>query len=232
MAVVDLAQLAEPRQRDALYRSVTLVASSICAAMGWRPTIIGEEHIPSAGPGIIAANHVGYLDFVFVGFAARRRKRLVRFMAMKEAFDHAVGGPLLRGMRHIPVDRSGNPGAALEGAIAALGHGEIVGIHPEGAVNRSEQLRRCKTGAARMALLTGAPLIPAAVWGTHRLLARGARRRFPRHVPITVAIGPPLHPALGEDPAELTRRLEIRMGELWRDAILSYPAPGADRRAA
>ena len=225
MAVVEATRVLESRskRRDPLYRSVTAVALATCGAMRWRPTIIGEEHIPAAGPGVIAVNHVGYLDFVFVGFGARRRHRLVRFMAMQEAFNHWLGGPLLRGMRHIPVDRKGDPAAALDGAIEALRSGEIVGIHPEGAVNASMSLGPCKTGAARMALATRAPLIPAAVWGSHRLLAKGVRPRLPRNVPVTVSFGAPIDPTDDESPVDLTERLRHGISELWRDAILSYP---------
>src|SRR4051794_11783969 len=88
--------------------------------MGWdvRPT--GLEHIPARGPAIIAANHIGYLDFVFLGLGAHRRGRLVRFMAMKEAFGHWLGGPLLRNMRHIPVDREVDPQDSLRLAVGAL----------------------------------------------------------------------------------------------------------------
>jgi 1-acyl-sn-glycerol-3-phosphate acyltransferase len=224
MAVVlETPRLVALRRRDPLYRSVTMVALTTCGAMGWRPTIIGEEHIPAAGPAVIAVNHVGYLDFVFVGFAARRRHRFVRFMAMQEAFNHWLAGPLLRGMRHIPVDRKGDAGAALDGAIQALRGGEIVGIHPEGKVNRSLVLGPGKTGAARMALATGAPLIPAAVWGTQRLLAKGAKRRLPRNVPVTVCLGAPLDPAEAEDPSELTEQLMNGISALWRDAVTTYP---------
>jgi len=224
MAVVlETPRLMAPKRREPLYRFITMVAQTACGAMGWRPTIIGDEHIPAAGPAVIAVNHVGYLDFVFVGLAARRRRRLVRFMAMQEAFNHWLAGPFLRGMGHIPVDRKGDAGAALEGAIQALRGGEIVGVHPEGKVNSSMVLGPVKTGAARMAMATGAPLIPAAIWGTQRLLAKGAKRRLPRNVPVTVFLGAPLDPAEAESPGELTEKLMDGIRLLWRDAVVTYP---------
>ena len=54
----------------------------------------------------MAINHIGYLDFTFAGLAARKSGRLVRFMAKQEVFGHRIAGPLMRGMRHIPVDRA------------------------------------------------------------------------------------------------------------------------------
>src|SRR5438093_11408506 len=103
--------------------------------MRWDVVVSGERFIPAEGPAVLASNHVGHMDFVFLGFAARRRGRLLRFMAMQEAFDHWLGGPLLRGMRHIPVDRKGNASASLRPAVRALEDGEVIGIHPEGRVS-------------------------------------------------------------------------------------------------
>src|SRR3954470_4712858 len=117
---------------DLVYRPVVGATLAGFWLMRWDIRTTGLEHIPTRGPAIIAANHVGYLDFAFLGMGAHRRGRLVRFMAMKEAFGHWLGGPLLRGMRHIPVDREGDAGASLRPALRALRAGEIVGIHPEG----------------------------------------------------------------------------------------------------
>src|SRR6266511_366447 len=174
--------------------------------MRWdmRPT--GLRNIPDRGPAIFASNHIGYLDFAFIGEAASRRGRLIRFLARGDAFDHWLGGPLLRAMRHIPVDREGNASAALGAARAAVEAGEAVGIHPEGAMSRSFVPQPGKTGAARLALATGASLVPTAVWGSQRILAPG-HPKFPRHVVVTVDFGAPVHPEQGEDAAALTGRL-------------------------
>jgi 1-acyl-sn-glycerol-3-phosphate acyltransferase len=74
-----------------------------------------------------------------------------------------------------------------------------------------------------MAMATGAPLIPAAIWGTQRLLAKGAKRRLPRNVPVTVFLGAPLDPAEAESPGDLTERLMDGIRLLWRDAVVTYP---------
>jgi 1-acyl-sn-glycerol-3-phosphate acyltransferase len=195
------------RQGDLAYRSVGWLGTIACRLMRWDVTVSGEQHIPGTGPAVIASNHVGYMDFVFLGLAARRRGRLVRFMAIQSAFDHWLAGPLLRSMHHIPVDRDGDPAAAYRLAVSTLEAGDVIGIHPEGKVTASPLERPAKSGAVRMALLTGAPLIPAAVWGTQRLLAPGSRPKLPRHVPITVRMGSPIDPDPSMTPVELTERL-------------------------
>ncbi len=207
------------RQRpppEPLYRSVVGLALLTCKTMRWDVAVSGERFIPDEGPAVIASNHVGHMDFVFLGLAARMRGRLVRFMAMQEAFDHWLAGPLLRGMRHIAVDRRGDAAASYRDAVAVLRSGEVIGVHPEGRINRGTALDTGKTGAVRMALATGAPLIPAAVWGSQRLIAPGARRKFPRNVSISVSIGEPLRLAVGADAGHSTNLLMERIRELLR----------------
>jgi 1-acyl-sn-glycerol-3-phosphate acyltransferase len=191
--------------------------------MRWTIVTSGAEHFPAEGGAVIATNHVGYLDFVFVGYAARERKRLVRFMAKKEVFDHRVSGPLMRGMKHIPADRFGNAGRAIELSVEACKNGEIVGMFPEGTISRSFVPRAGKTGAARIAIEAGVPLIPGAVWGTQRILTKGRPKNFERGVAMTVDIGEPVPYAPGEDPGAVTTRLMERITELVQSAEKGYP---------
>ncbi|MDP9341237.1 MAG: 1-acyl-sn-glycerol-3-phosphate acyltransferase [Actinomycetota bacterium] len=217
---------------DALYRSVVRVALATLKIMRWDVTVTGAEHIPAAGPALLASNHIGYLDFVFLGVASHERDRLVRFMAMEEAFHHWLAGPLLRGMHHIPVDRYGHGAPALGEATRALEAGEVVGIHPESRMSPALMPMAGKTGAARMALSTGAPLIPAAVWGSQRILPRHRRPKFPRHVAISVKVGPPIPVDESTEPDELTDELMARIGTLLGEAIGDYPqAPTGTGRA-
>jgi 1-acyl-sn-glycerol-3-phosphate acyltransferase len=190
--VVESLRADAPPVGEPLYRAVVVLAKATVKLMGWEIAISGEENIPASGPALIASNHVGLLDFVFLGFAADRRRRLVRFMAMQEAFDHRLGGPLLRGMRHIPVDRTGDPTVAYRRAVEALESGDVVGIHPEARINRMGLPGPGKSGAVRLAQQTGAPLIPAGLWGSQRILEPGRRPRFPRRLRITVHLDPPL----------------------------------------
>lgn len=211
------------RRPEALYHSIIGLAKVAFAVKRWRVCVSGEEHIPTSGPAIIAANHIGLTDFLFLGFAADRRHRVVRFMAIRNPFDHRLLGPLVRRMRHIPVDRDGDPTASYDHAVRALTAGEIVGLHPEAHVNRPQAagamaVRAAKTGAARMALATGAPLIPAAVWGSQHLLAPGATSRFPRNLTITVSLGPAIAFDTDINPHVLTTQLMERIRGLCLDA--------------
>src|SRR3954469_11587557 len=94
---------------ELVYRPVIGTALATFRVMGWDVRTPGLEPIPARGPAIIAANHIGCLDFVFLGLGAHRRGRLVRFMAMKEAFGHWLGGPPLRNMRRNPGEREVEP---------------------------------------------------------------------------------------------------------------------------
>src|SRR5919106_2077911 len=171
---------------ELVYRPVITFVRTVFAVMRWRVRSIGVHHIPTHGGAVIASNHVGYLDFAFIGYAALPQQRLVRFMAKQEVFDHWISGPLMRGMRHLPVDRFGGAVAAIDTAVEALKAGEVVGLHPEGTISRSFVPARAKTGAARIAMRASAPLIPTAVWGSQRLLTKGRRASWQRNVPIIV----------------------------------------------
>src|SRR5918995_3639896 len=110
---------------EPVYRPVIGIALTLFKVMGWKIRRFGVEHIPTSGAVVLASNHVGYLDFVFVGYAARDRGRLVRFMAKKEVFDHKISGPLMRGMKHIPVDRYARASDAIDAAVTAMRRGEV-----------------------------------------------------------------------------------------------------------
>ena len=144
---------------------------------------------------MLASNHVSYLDFIFAGFGALPAKRLTRFMAKHEIFANKIAGPLMRGMHHIPVDRSAGQ-ASYQQALSALRDGEIVGIFPEATISRSFTVKDIKSGANRMAHEAGVPLIPVALWGTQRLWTKGRPKNLTqRHVPVTILIGEPIEPS-------------------------------------
>jgi 1-acyl-sn-glycerol-3-phosphate acyltransferase len=153
----------------------------------------GDENIPREGGAILAMNHVGYLDFALVGTAALPVNRYVRFMAKKEIFDNKLAGPLMRGMHHICVDRS-NGSASFVAALRALRGGEIIGIFPEGTISVSFEIKELKSGAVRLAMAAGVPVIPTVVWGSQRIWTKKVERNLRRkNVPITVAFGAPLY---------------------------------------
>lgn len=207
---------------EPVYRPVIGLALTIFKVMGWQVRTFGEEHIPTSGPVVLASNHVGYLDFVFVGYAARKRGRLVRFMAKKEVFDHRISGPLMRGMKHIPVDRYAQARAAIDETVSVLRRGEAVGMFPEGTISRSFIPRAGKTGAARMAMESGALLIPCAVWGTQRILTKDRPKNFQRKVAMDVHVGPPLDYE-GREAADVTESLMKEITALVEHAQDVYP---------
>ncbi|MGN5236572.1 lysophospholipid acyltransferase family protein [Rhodococcus sp. SJ-3] len=135
-----------------------------------RPKIVGRENLPRHGPVIVAANHLAVLDSFYLTLAARRQ---ITFLAKREYFDRSgLVGNLQKWffstMGQIPVDRRGGSTAAsaLEAATGIIEQGGAWGIHPEGTRSPDGRLYRGRTGAVRVALDTGALLVPVAITGT------------------------------------------------------------------
>src|SRR6202000_1828401 len=97
----------------------------------------------------------------------------------------------MRGMHHIPVDRAAGAGA-FRAAVTALQQGELIGVFPEQTISSSFELRPIKSGAARLALEAGVPLLPVVVWGGQRVWTARRRPVWRRHVPVTLSVGAPL----------------------------------------
>lgn len=212
---------------ERVYGAVIGAALVMIRGMRWPVTVLGAENIPTSGPAVLASNHVGYLDFVFSGYAARQRGRRVRFLAKREIFDKAGAGWLMRQMGHIPVDRMGTAVDSLAAARTELERGEVIGMFPEATISPSFVPRRGKTGTVRLAQDTKAPLIPIAVWGTQRILTKWRPKNFRRGIPIMVNVGAPLEVPPNEDPQQATDRLMARIGELLAEAQAAYPADPA-----
>lgn len=211
--------------RDHTYPAVIRTAKLAFRVLGLRFQTSGTENVPEQGGAVLALNHVSYLDFIFGGLAAHPSRRLVRFMAKREVFDHRVGGPLMRSMHHISVDRSDGLRSYTEGVEYARA-GEIVGIFPEATISRSMELKEFKSGAVRMAAEAGVPVLPAILWGTQRMLTKDHPRDFSRGKTIGIHVGEPLEPA-GDDPGKDLERLREAMNALLDKAIREYPvAPG------
>ena len=210
------------------YGTVIAAVRLLWRTQGLRFTITGMENLPTTGGAVVAINHTGYIDFTFAGLPFYRRKpsRLVRFMAKQEVFDHKITGPIMRSLRHIPVDRSSGA-ASFDAAVRALQAGELVGVYPEATISRSFELKEFKSGAARMAIAAEVPIIPHIVWGAQRIWTKDHPRKMRRpKVPIAIAIGEPIMPSL--PPTELTALLRSRMQHLLeqvQDAYGPYP-PG------
>ena len=144
-------------------------------------------------------------------------------MAKKSVFTHKISGPLMRGMRHIPVDRQAGA-ASFAAAVSALKRGEVVGVFPEATISRSFTVKELKSGTVRMARSAKVPVLPVAVWGTQRLWTKGRPRTLTRrHTPITILIGEPINPADFPDPNVLTAELTTRLSALVDRAQRDYP---------
>ncbi|SFF46421.1 lysophospholipid acyltransferase family protein [Blastococcus tunisiensis] len=211
-----------PDPRDRPYRFIDRVVLVLFTAFGFRFDVRGSQHVPLSGGAIIASNHVSFFDFMFVGFGALPRHRLVRFMAKSAVFDHWFAGPFMRAMQHIPVDRKAGA-AAFESAVRALKDGEVIGVFPEATISTSLTVKDLKAGAARMAVNAGVPIIPAAVWGGQRIATKGHKVQWRRGVPVTVILGEPLVHEPGEKPQALLRRTKAAMEALLDEAQRSYP---------
>jgi 1-acyl-sn-glycerol-3-phosphate acyltransferase len=192
----------------------------------------GEAHIPRKGGAILAMNHIGYLDFALIGTAALPSGRLVRFMAKKEIFDNKFAGPLMRGMHHINVDRN-NGTASFVAALRALRAGEVVGIFPEGTISKSFEIKELKSGAVRLAMSSGVPVIPTIVWGSQRIWTKGVKKDLGRNrTPIYVTFGQPLIFEKGGDVEAGEKLLRETLLQLLHEVQAKYPDNHAGHRWA
>jgi 1-acyl-sn-glycerol-3-phosphate acyltransferase len=160
----------------------------------WRPEVTGAEYVPATGGAILASNHLSILDSVFLPFML---KRPVTFTAKSEYFTSRhpamrVMGTYLRATGQIPVDREGARAAQqmLDGALDLLRQGELFGIYPEGTRSPDGRLYRARPGVGWLALNSGLPVIPVAMFGTDRVLPPG--HSVPRLGKVRIKIGKPL----------------------------------------
>ncbi|MBF6173499.1 lysophospholipid acyltransferase family protein [Nocardia blacklockiae] len=219
---------------EPVYRTIIGLARTVFFAQGLKFQVTGDEHIPATGGAVIAINHTGYLDFTYAGLPARTPKRYIRFMAKKEVFDDKISGPIMRALKHIPVDRSAGADS-YQAAVEYLRRGELVGVYPEATISRSFEIKEFKSGAARMAIEAGVPIIPMVIWGAQRVWTKGHPKRLGRtNTPISIAVGAPIAPPavdaadIAAAAAELTATLRSTMQELLAGLQENYAhEPGA-----
>ncbi|MGH8922251.1 MAG: HAD-IB family hydrolase, partial [Actinomycetes bacterium] len=184
--------------------------------------IAGREHIPRRGPAIVAANHRSYFDPVAIGRTIFEAGRRPRGMGKKELFDAPIIGPLFRASGAICVDRKGDAANALAEAEQALRAGELLAMTPQGTIPRGEAFFDPKltgrTGVARLAAATGAPVIPMGIWGSEAVWPRSSRLPNVTQVlspPIVrVRVGPPVPGLTGEDAKADTERVMAAIVDL------------------
>ncbi|HWC13620.1 MAG TPA: lysophospholipid acyltransferase family protein [Actinomycetota bacterium] len=223
--------------------STYLIAKGILKPFlaGWfRWSIEGLDNIPRKGPALLAFNHISYLDPLATAYVVDKSRRVPRFLAKSELFADRRIAWILRGARQIPVQRgTADAPMAMDEALASLERGEIIVIFPEGTITNDPELNPMegKTGAARLALGSDAPLIPCGVWGTQNIWPKGySKRWWPPRQDILVRVGEPME--VSGDPnspdawrsvtSNLMARIEVLVASL-RPAVPDRRRP---RRAA
>ena len=174
----------------------------------YRLEVVGADRLPVSGPAVVAPNHASVLDGIVLGAAISRE---LRFVAKAELWQSRLLAWMLDGLDAIRIKRGCGDHLALARMRQALDAGQAVAIFPQAAIRGDRVWHR---GAARLALVTGAPLVPVSLVGTARALSRG-RIGFPR---LRVIVGEPIEVARAtEDPAaatELTERLRVAVESL------------------
>lgn len=183
-----------------LLYSIGKVTVGTAMNLGWRPHVEGIEHIPATGGAVFAGNHVSVADELFLGSVVPRH---LAFWAKAEYFaGKGIGGFLTRkmmeGLGAIKVERAGGRAAltAFDGAIPVLKSGDMVAVYPEGTRSPDGRLYRGRTGAARLAVAAGVPIIPVGMIGTERVQPIG--QPYPKLVgwgKVTIKFGKPIETA-------------------------------------
>jgi len=207
----------------------------------FRPIHEGTENVPDQGAGIIASNHLSFADWLFTPLAVDRR---ITFVAKSDYFTGAgIRGwaqkRFFAGTGQVPIDRSG--GRASQGALRAglkvLQRGELFGIYPEGTRSHDGRLYKGRTGVARLALLSGAPVVPSAIIGTDIIAPPG--KIITKIVSPTVKFGEPLdfsrYEGMSEDRfilRSITDEIMYAIMELSGQEYVDMYAPAAKEAAA
>jgi 1-acyl-sn-glycerol-3-phosphate acyltransferase len=200
-----------------------------------RRTWSGLDQVPKTGPVIIVVNHISHADTVAVAHYVYDSGRWPQFMIKASVFKVPVVGYLMHRWQQIPVQRGTTDAAhALEASEAVLKAGGCVVIYPEGTTTKQPDLwpMKGKTGAARLVLATGAPVVPLVTWGAQDIFdPRTKKKRIRRRMPVTLVAGPPVDlskwagqpptsPVLNEMTAEIMNRLREMISE-----VRGEPAP-------
>ena len=202
-----------------LFYDATTLAMKLALLMLARWRVYGVEHVPRRGPLIVAANHLSLADPPLLSASIPRR---IVFMAKDEAYRSLFLGPLVRGFGAFPVRRGEADRAALRRALSVLEAGGVLGIFPEGTRSRNRQLQPGRSGVARIALRSGAPILPVGIAGTEHIGGPGILLR----PAITVRIGQPFHlpgeggRIEGNKLAEYTAMIMDRIAELLPEEYL------------
>lgn len=188
----------------------------------FRVRVSGLEHVPLQGGAILVFNHQSPLDGpVLAAEIGRRLRRESRFLVAAEFFRRPFQGWILTRFEQIPIRRGEGDAAALEGAIETVRQGALAAMAPEGAVNPvPETLMRIRSGVARIALPSGAPIVPVGIWGTHRRWPRAGLRLPPPWRPrLALVVGDPVLPFGDSESESDVNELVSRVESHLQDAV-------------
>jgi 1-acyl-sn-glycerol-3-phosphate acyltransferase len=212
--------MSPPEEALPLLYSIGKVTVGYAMILGWRPHVEGLENIPRSGGAIFAGNHLSVADELFLGSVVPRH---IAFWAKSDYFvGTGIKGMLTRQLMHglgaIRVERAGGRAAltAFDGAIPVLKAGDMVAIYPEGTRSPDGRLYRGRTGAARLAVAAGVPIIPVGNLGTDKVQPIG--QPYPRPVgwgKVTVKFGKPIETTgRSDDRASLRELTDQVMAEI------------------
>ena len=198
-----------------------------------RFTFDGIEHIPADGPGLLVFNHRSYFDPTVMGLVAARAGRNIRGLGKKEVFDVPVFGRVARALGGIRVERASGSDEPLEQAARALAGGEVVMMAPQGTIPCGPAFfdpeLKGRWGAAKLAAMTGAPVIPIGLWGTEQVWPRSARlpNVMTTNRPLVeVSVGPPVVLKHKSPNADTKRIMKAIVAQLPDEACQPYePTP-------
>jgi 1-acyl-sn-glycerol-3-phosphate acyltransferase len=219
-----------------LYRSLELTVAP-ALRLAYRPRVTGLANIPRTGPVIIAANHVSFADEIFTPLAARRQ---VFYFAKAEYFNSPgvrgrAMGAFFRGLGQVPVERGDTRSAAasVDVGVDVLRAGQALGIYPEGTRSPDGRLYKFRTGVARLAIRSAAPVVPVGLVGTRDVQPPGNKRWH--RAPVEVHFGAPLDFSGREADERSARKLRAIAEEIraaiqalsGQDYVDSYAGSGA-----
>lgn len=205
--------LEDPRDRKAYFTSMTLFrhiatpAAIGALALFAEVHVTGAEKIPGTGPVVLAANHVTNFDVVPLQQAVNPRP--IFFMGKEELYRNPIADWVFRHMGSFPVYRGHADEWAMRHAEKVLQKGLVLGIFPEGTRSKGKGLKSAKSGAARLAIAEGCPIVPAAVHGPQELF-----KKFPTRTRVEITIGDPIYPRPGESPLALSDRMMFTLAEM------------------
>jgi 1-acyl-sn-glycerol-3-phosphate acyltransferase len=184
------------RRRLGFWRRLAVVVVKPVLTVWTKRTWTGMEHLAGEGGAIIVANHISHADPLVSAHYIYDAGRWPQFLGKASVFKVPVIGQLIRNAKQIPVERGTVDAArSLDSLIEAIKAGGTVIIYPEGTTTREPDLwpMRGKTGAARLALATGAPVIPVVMWGAEKMFDPRTKKVGVRpRIPVTVMAGPPV----------------------------------------